>query len=496
MTDEQPQVEKPTEDQGSTRPPRPRWRVILASMLILAGVVLALYSALKSDGPETITIEIPPLDEVIADSSKLKPACDLLEQPLPPSLSEVDREAAEFIYRAIVNAAQNREDPESYGALGMVYDAHDMYPQAEAAYLEAHEMAPQAFKWAYYLALLAKDRNELETAAERLREAVELDPTYTVANLHLGEVELALGNLDAAEAAFRKYVERMPDDPLGHVGLGEVAQARNDVPGVIRHMEEALKYPPPMHSALYALGLAYQQQGDTVQAEAYLNRSRNVPKVKPLKDRLWAEKEALNRTPDMESRRFLAAMMRGNLGAAERIATGLTERYPEDAIHWVRLAEVKRMQRQFDESRSALKKALQLDPKSPDAHLAAARLEGDQGHIDKAKDHVDYVVATTPNSHDAWALRAAVYNELDDLSEAIRSARKAVEIQPASPQYRQRLILLLDRQGDTPEVVKELEAYLELAPEDTAAMSRLEEYRERLTRTQPASLPAPTAPAP
>ena len=82
-----------------------------------------------------------------------------------------------------------------------------------------------------------------EEAEERLREAVEADPGLFYAWYDLGELELARGDLDAAELAFQRASEGSEEHPNGWAGpfrLAELAGRRGDPLAFDEHLREAV----------------------------------------------------------------------------------------------------------------------------------------------------------------------------------------------------------------------------------------------------------------
>ncbi len=73
-----------------------------------------------------------------------------------------------------------------------------------------------------------------------LQRAVVERPTYVVAYLQIAELELAAGNLDAAQKAAEAAIKGDPKDHAAHTALGRVALAKGDADAALKEGEAAL----------------------------------------------------------------------------------------------------------------------------------------------------------------------------------------------------------------------------------------------------------------
>jgi len=141
---------------------------------------------------------------------------------------------------------------ELYGLWGSRWDPTRL-PLAGEAYGQAAALAPnQAMVYTAW-GMLALESGQLDEAAARFRQAVDLDATDGYAFAHLGDVELARGRPVEACAAYAQAAHWAPDLIYAHLGLaschwqlGEGAEAR-------AALEAALTLDPG-HPAAGALG--------------------------------------------------------------------------------------------------------------------------------------------------------------------------------------------------------------------------------------------------
>lgn len=95
---------------------------------------------------------------------------------------------------------------------------------------------------AYELGLASRLAGDADGALRHLDRALTLDPALASARYDRGEVLLADGELDRAEADFREVVRLAPDQWAGHFRLADVAGRRGDVAAFETHLLEALRH--------------------------------------------------------------------------------------------------------------------------------------------------------------------------------------------------------------------------------------------------------------
>ncbi|MFN2421354.1 MAG: tetratricopeptide repeat protein [Gemmatimonadota bacterium] len=79
-------------------------------------------------------------------------------------------------------------------------------------------------------------RQEYEKAIAEFERATEIDPEYSSSYNNLGYAQRAVGNYAAAEEAFKRYIELIPDDPNPHDSYAELLMKMG------RHDESIAEY--------------------------------------------------------------------------------------------------------------------------------------------------------------------------------------------------------------------------------------------------------------
>ena len=215
--------------------------------------------------------------------------------------------------------------------LGSAYLQTGRYQDAARILSEAREVAPDAtgirlqLGWAHYKLL------EAEKARAEFLGVVEQEPKNGLAHFYLGLAEAALGNLEAAEHAFRaaldvngdfadarlglgrvlsqsgRYEEairvledvrrRFPDRaPAAENELGLIALGQGRLEAAVRHFEAVVAADPLHRQALYNLWILYRRLGKSDEARIVRERFESI-------DASRAEERSLARTSSRPPKR-------------------------------------------------------------------------------------------------------------------------------------------------------------------------------------------------
>ena len=147
--------------------------------------------------------------------------------------------------RVLATAPPGDEKVEmAHGELGNLYHAYGLHEAAEAAYLEALRLDPADFRWAYYLGLVDRARNEPGKSVARLEEAVARKPHDVPALVRLAEVHRDAGRAAAAEPLFERAARIDPGNAVALAALGQLALSRREWARAADLFERALAAQP------------------------------------------------------------------------------------------------------------------------------------------------------------------------------------------------------------------------------------------------------------
>ncbi len=296
---------------------------------------------------------------------------------------------------------------DAFGELGKILQAATAFDGAEAAYLNAQQLAPADPRWPYYLGHLYKARGPLAKAVEWFEKARELRPDDLATLVWLGDVYLAQGRADAAEPLFTGAVSTSEGSAAAHFGAGRTALARQDYQSAVTHLERALALDARATAIHYPLAMAYRGRGDLAKAEAELAIKGDL-EPRPA-DPLMQELDALLESAEAYNVRGGAELNAGNWrAAAEQFRKGLEIR-PSDPSLRLRLGTALAQMGDGPGAVAAFEQVLRTHPEFARAYFSLGVVAADTGRLDVAIQQFQAALKSEPGYVQArvqlgWAL--------------------------------------------------------------------------------------------
>lgn len=220
------------------------------------------------------------------------------------------------------------------------------------------------------LARLDSEDGRGEAAMRALREARTLAPNSEDVLTAFAELSLTMHTPVAAILTLESLTRMYPDEARHQYLLGVALMRGGDVPAAIEPLRKANALEPDRPLTLVALGLAYNNRKQYLDARPLLRRALDLQPENV--DTLAALAEAEAGAGDLE--------------AAARDAARAMQRAPANATANFVIGLVRMAQRRYPEARDALLAAAVADPASPKTEyqlsLVYARL-GDQAASDE-----------------------------------------------------------------------------------------------------------------
>ena len=189
---------------------------------------------------------------------------------LHPSVQRQIRDA----YRSLLAAVRSSDGSmrsDAFGAMGTLFMAAEFPVEAEQCLLNAQILAPDDFRWPYYLGHLHRLTGAPAKAIERFERAVGLRPA-AAARVWLIRAHLDLGRPESAAPHVREALDRHPGVPAVRVEAGRLALALGDDAGAVAHLTAAFAMDPEASVIHYPLAMAYRRLGNLEQARYHLVR--------------------------------------------------------------------------------------------------------------------------------------------------------------------------------------------------------------------------------
>jgi tetratricopeptide (TPR) repeat protein len=154
-------------------------------------------------------------------------------------------DAAAPILNGLVFAPGGKPDPEADEALAKCYLETFQLRAAGAVIERWIRDAPRDPKPYLWKAQIDRRIDADPTVLTKDYEtAIRLDPGCREALLNLGEMDLLAHRLDAARTRFAAYLDRFPDDPAAHLGLGKTLAELGEHQAAIGHIDRAAELAP------------------------------------------------------------------------------------------------------------------------------------------------------------------------------------------------------------------------------------------------------------
>ena len=384
-----------------------------------------------------------------------------------PQPADLDLVEEKLLLKAIEDAQEAvRTSPDAagvWGQLGHVYLSHGWEFPAIACYRQANRLAPDEFRWLYFLGRLTK-QHQPEEAVKHLTRALTLDSAYVPAHLYLASALRILGRLDEAQQHLEHAKRLQPNNPFSELWLGEIALLRQQVQLARTHLERALRLNPRQseaHALMVQVAIAL---GDKQTAKQHARAARHPSQYGELSDPLWWDVLRAGVTTPLYVERGRRYMSAGDYASAVAEFEPLISRTQKDIEVWldygIALLHIDR----YSEAIAALESAQVLlrsdaeiqKEKKPDeiAYLKAqiyyyiGQIYYETGRFDAAIRTCQKAIQLSQNlvgksgMHDverltffsnAHANLAMVYEGADQLEQAIVQYQKALELLPEKP---------------------------------------------------------------
>ncbi len=333
-----------------------------------------------------------------------------IDIPEPADLNLVEEkillEAIETAQDAVRNSP---DDAEVWGHLGHVYLSHGWEVPAIPCYRQASVLAPDEFKWLYFLGRLTKQRQPEDTV-KHLTRALELRPGYAPAHLYLASALRILGRFDEAQHHLKRAKHFQPNNPFSELWLGEIALTKQQMKLARTHLENALRLNPRQSEAHALMAQVAIALGDKQTAKQHARAARHPSQYSGLADPLWWDVLQAGVTAPLYTERGRRYMSEGDYVSAVAEFGQLISNDQKAIDLWLDYGIALLHTERYNEALAVLKST-------------QVRLHRDKDvQKQKTPDEISYVKAQL------YSYIAQIYYETGRTDSAIHTAQKAVEL--------------------------------------------------------------------
>jgi protein O-mannosyl-transferase len=340
-------------------------------------------------------------------------------------------EIREQMRKAYAAAQASPRDAEAVGRLGMTLHTYDESEGAAVCYERARRLAPDEFRWVYYLGIVQASLGKHGEAADVFKEAVSRRPDYLPAQLRLADSLSATGRGIESRPLYETVIKKNAAVAQAHYGLGRIKSAGGERDVAVAHFRKAVELFPEYGAAHYALGLALRELGQADKAREHLALS---------------QKHKLSRPPLEDP--LLNAIAELNALATEILKRG------------VMLEGAGRV----EESIAEHERALEVNPQLTQAHINLIQLYGRTGKFEKAEKHYRAVVALNPNLADSHYNYGVMLAGQQRFKEAAEAFHRSLQINQFNAEAHHNYAAMIEREGRLDEAAEHFRKALENKP--------------------------------
>ena len=299
-----------------------------------------------------------------------------------------------------------------------------------------------------------------------------------------GQTALQNGDLDAAEAAFRKVVALDPRSAAAYSNLGVIAMRRKEWDSALNLLQKAARLAPKVSGIRLNIGLVKFRRGDYGEA---------IP----------ALSSVVRDQPDSPQARYLLGLC--DL-FTERYADAVTMLEPlwpqraNDFMYLYVLSIAADAAAQKELSEKALTKLVDVGGDSPEFHLMLGKAYLNRQETQKAVDELQRAASSNPNLPFVHFNLGIAYVRAGDNARAEEEFRRDIRIEPDLPEPYQLLGEFYVRAGKDDEAEKLFQEALQRNPKMPDSLSglakiylRQEKYQQALAAADAALRLVPNA---
>lgn len=361
-------------------------------------------------------------------------ACDgWLQQEPPevshPNLATMEPQVVEKIRDARATVMKQRESGDAWGWLGMVFHAHDLKQEAADCYAQAIDLSPEEFKWSYLLATVLQDV-DLKEALVHAGRASRLKPDYVPAHLLVGQLLEHVSQPQSALEAYRKALSVDPNCTVAELALGRLYLAEGDLEASQRHLETAVQQQPNVGSIHAFLARLYRLQNKEAEAtRSAVAARRRVADVR-LNDPVLEEMFNAAASASRYRSRAIQAEAAGSYQNAEKLYRRAIELRSNDAFLHFNFGNVLLRQGKSLEAEEQYLRALEFQPGYVECHVNLGNALVFQDRVEEGVEQYRKALELDPTQTDARANLVSLLLATGKVAEAERLYENALESDP------------------------------------------------------------------
>jgi len=352
------------------------------------------------------------------------------------------------------------KDPENVEALiiyGKIKQNLNYFEDARAAYEIVIAGDPAQRDIYFLLGNLYMNNGDLDDALRVYNGLIEHFPDSYTGYFYIGQIKVSQSKFAEAEKAFRKTQALEPRFGEPYFELIKIYETYGKEKEIVQLYQDLLKMSPDNIRAAMALGYFYHKNDKTKDAERLL---------KPLGERSKTEKEILRNVLQLylDQKKYDAAIA---------VLNGMLKGAPDNSdIHYV-------MGIAYESNNDREMALMHFKSVKPDSHFyqnAAIQISfiyQEQDNIPEAITFLQDVVKIVPDSPELLLYLGSFYEETEKYEKAETTIKQGLEIDPQNVRLHFRLGVVYDKWGRKEDSIEAMKTVIRLDPKNANALNYL-----------------------
>lgn len=382
----------------------------------------------------------------------------------------LDPEVRDLIAAALKQAQAQPPGGQAAGRLGMILQAHSLFPAATLAYRRAIRLEPREFAWPYYLALVLQQQSKTQEALDSVTAALRIRPDYTPAILKRSELLLKLGRLEESSAGVEMLLAEFPHTAAPLYALARVRQAQQNFSAAEDLYRQASQAYPTFGAAYYGLARTGRRLGHDAESARNFELAERYRGDSPqADDPLLNQVLSLARGVHTHLLQAHDLLQQGNLDEAWRLYRDILKQYPDNLESLLNLLYLAHFPNHGtpEEVETFYKQALRIDPGIPQIYANYGNAMAGWGKLDAAAAAIKKAIELKPDYLDAHLWLGTVRERQNRPAEAVTQYRQALVALPGYRAAQLALGRLLLNLGQNREAIAQLLPTLNVDDPDT-----------------------------
>jgi tetratricopeptide (TPR) repeat protein len=362
------------------------------------------------------------------------------------ALPELDPEIAAAVKSARAAVLAKPESAAAWGKLGHVLFVHDFRDQALPCYARAAELDGLNPDWPYLCAAIRLAGERPAGAIPDLRRAAEQDGPDQMLRLRLAEILLDQGQFEESDKEFQRVLQVNPASPRTHLGLAQVALARQDYPACLSHLDAVGDLPFLRKQSCSLQLLAHQHLGDKAAVERERDRLKTLPDDQPWPDPILEKVARCQVGLRGRTTRVFQILRAGQTEEALSLLARTIEDYPDSEMAWTAQARAFALLGRFSEAEEDLNHSLKLAPRNAEVWFTLGFVRLNRKNYPGALECFRTVIRLRPADAGAHCRVGECLEATGNRAGAIAAYQQALRSRPDYPEAREQLAKL---QGGT-----------------------------------------------